>query len=106
MIELTPQQRQELTSPEPVGVDPETHESYVLVPKAMYERLRELLYDDTPWTGEEMDLLAAEVDAMLDDDMARSKRKMVYLVPGSCLAEGTAWPEVIGRLPGLSRCDR
>ena len=28
-----------------------------------------------------MDLLAAEVDAMLDDDMASSKRKMVYLVP-------------------------
>jgi hypothetical protein len=27
-------------------------------------------YDDTPWTDEEMDLLAAGVDTMLDDDMA------------------------------------
>lgn len=28
-----------------------------------------LEYDDSAWTDEEMDLLAAEVDAMLDDDM-------------------------------------
>ena len=27
-------------------------------------------YDDSPWTDDEMDRLAAEVDAMLDDDMA------------------------------------
>jgi len=27
-------------------------------------------YDAGPWTNEERDLLAAEVDAMLDDDMA------------------------------------
>jgi hypothetical protein len=26
----------------------------------VYERLRELLYDDNPWSDEEMDLLAAE----------------------------------------------
>jgi len=70
MIELTAQQRHELTQPEPVAIDPETKETYVLVPKAMYDRLRELFYDDSPWTDEEMDLLAAEVDAMLDDDMA------------------------------------
>jgi hypothetical protein len=70
MIELTPQQRHELTAPEPLAIDPETKETYVLVRKATYERLRELLYDDRPWTDEEMDLLAAEVDAMLDDDMA------------------------------------
>jgi hypothetical protein len=69
-IELTPQQRHELTDPEPVAINPETKETYVLVPKAIYERLRELLYDDTPWTDEELDLIAAEVDAMLDDDMA------------------------------------
>lgn len=70
MIELTPQQRQELTEPEPVAIDPETKETYVLVRKDVYERLRELLYDDSSWTDEEMDLLAAEVDALLDDDMA------------------------------------
>jgi len=70
MIELTPQQRQELTKSEPLVIDPDTKETYVLVRKEVYERIRELLYDDSPWTDEEMDLLAAEVDAMLDDDMA------------------------------------
>jgi hypothetical protein len=69
MIELTPQQRHELSEPEPVAIDPETKETYVLVRREVYERLKELLYDDSPWTDEEMDLLAAEVDAMLDDDM-------------------------------------
>ncbi len=43
MIELTEQQRQELTSPEPVAVDPQTHETYVLVPRAAYHRLKRLL---------------------------------------------------------------
>ena len=71
MIELTPEQRLELTQPEPRAIDPETKETYVLVPHEVYERLRGFLdYDDSPWTDEEMDLLAAEVDAMLDDDMA------------------------------------
>jgi hypothetical protein len=70
MIELTPQQRRELTEPEPMAIDPDTKESYVLVRKEDYERLKALLYDDSPWTDEEMDLLATEVDAMLDDDMA------------------------------------
>jgi hypothetical protein len=70
MIELTPQQRPELTEPEPIAINPDTQETYVLVRKDVYERLRELLYDDSPWTDEEMDLLAADVDAMLDDDMA------------------------------------
>ena len=70
MIELTPQQRHELSKPEPVAIDPETRETFVLVRKDGYERLKGLLYDDSPWTDEEMDLLAAEVDAMLDDDMA------------------------------------
>jgi hypothetical protein len=30
MIELTPQQRQELKEPEPMVIDPETKETYVL----------------------------------------------------------------------------
>jgi hypothetical protein len=34
----------------------------------LYERLTS--YDDEPWTDDEMDALAAEVDEMLDDDMA------------------------------------
>jgi hypothetical protein len=71
MIELTDEQRSELDQPEPARVhDPKTNQTYVLVPAAVYERLKGLLYDDSPWTDEEMDALAAEVDAMLDDDMA------------------------------------
>lgn len=70
MIELTPNQRRELTEPEPMVIDPETKETYVLVRKRVYDRMRESVYDDSSWTDEEMDLLAAEVDAMLDDDMA------------------------------------
>jgi hypothetical protein len=74
MIELTPEQCHELTESEPVAINPETNETYVLVAKEVYERLKEMLYDDSPWTDEEMDLLAAEVDAMLDDDMAVKDR--------------------------------
>lgn len=70
MIELTEQQRQDLQGPEPLVIDPQTKETYVLVRKELYERMKELRYDDSPWTDEEMDLHAAEVDAMLDDDMA------------------------------------
>jgi hypothetical protein len=70
MIELTPQQRRELVDSETTVINPETKQVYVLVLKEQYERVKELLYDDSTWTDEEMDLLAAEVDAMLDDDMA------------------------------------
>jgi hypothetical protein len=70
VIELTQEQRKELSQPEPIAIDPETRETYVLVRRETYQRLKELLYDDSPWTDEEMDLLAADVDAMLDDDMA------------------------------------
>jgi hypothetical protein len=66
MIQLTEQQRQELSGPEPVAIDPKTNEQYVLVRKQTYERLKELLYDDSPWTDEEMDLLRAEAVEMLD----------------------------------------
>lgn len=43
MIELTEQQRQELNAPEPVVIDPETRETYVLVPRLVYDRLKALL---------------------------------------------------------------
>jgi len=49
-------------------MDPATQETFVLIRRDLYESLTE--YDDSPWTEAEMDLLAAEVDAMLDDDMA------------------------------------
>ena len=59
MIELTDEQRRELQQPEPVAIDPQTRQAYVLVRKEVYEWLKEL-YDDSPWTDEEMDALAWE----------------------------------------------
>jgi hypothetical protein len=46
MFELTDEQRQELSAPEPTAVDPQTREEYVLVRKVVYERLKGLLEDD------------------------------------------------------------
>jgi hypothetical protein len=63
MIELSEQQRQELNAPEPVAIDPQTKEKYVLVRQEVYDRVKELLYDDSPWTDEETELLAWEAGA-------------------------------------------
>jgi hypothetical protein len=61
MIELTEQQVQAISaagkSPA-VVVDPRTKIPYVLLRKDVYDRLSE--YDDSPWTDEEMELLAWE----------------------------------------------
>jgi hypothetical protein len=74
MIELTAEQRQELEGPAPVRVrDPQTDETYVLVRADDYERIKDLLYDydDSPWTDEEMDMLAWEAGQMAGwDDMS------------------------------------
>ena len=44
MIDLTEQQRQELSGPEPVRVrDPNTDETYVLVRADIYERMRAII---------------------------------------------------------------
>lgn len=43
MIELTEQQRQELSAPEPIAIDPQTGERYVLVRRETYERFKALL---------------------------------------------------------------
>jgi hypothetical protein len=43
MIELTEQQRHELSAPEPVAIDPETQETYVLVRREVYDHLKTLL---------------------------------------------------------------
>ena len=68
MIELTEKQRSELGEPEPVAIDPQTQQVYVLVPKEAYERIKKLLpYDDSAWTDEEMDLLAEEAGELLDE---------------------------------------
>jgi hypothetical protein len=65
MIELTEEQRQAVRGrSRPRLVDPQTKETYVLLRTEEYERLAE--YDDSPWTDEEMYLLAAEAGEMLD----------------------------------------
>jgi hypothetical protein len=46
MIELNEEQRQELSRPEPVVVDPLTQETYVLVRQDVYDRLKVLMEDD------------------------------------------------------------
>lgn len=63
MIELTEQQLQALENPEatpPRVVNPRTQETFVLLPIEEYEQLKEVGYDDTPWTREELELLAWE----------------------------------------------
>jgi hypothetical protein len=70
MIQLTDEQRRAIQERpgQPLHLmDPATQETFVLLRSDLYESLTE--YDDSAWTDEEMDVLAAEVDAMLDDDM-------------------------------------
>jgi PHD/YefM family antitoxin component YafN of YafNO toxin-antitoxin module len=43
MIELNELQRQELNAAEPVAIDSETRETYVLVRREIYDRLKTLL---------------------------------------------------------------
>jgi hypothetical protein len=66
MIELTHEQRQQLDGPDPVEArDPVTHETYVLVRKVTYERMRELLEDDTLLaTAELVDKVIAADEAL------------------------------------------
>ncbi|MCI0377241.1 MAG: hypothetical protein L0215_06535 [Gemmataceae bacterium] len=71
MIELTEQQRQELTAPEPVAIDPLTQETYVLVRKETYERLKALLALD--------DYDPDEGAAYINEVMAQDDAKDPYL---------------------------
>ncbi len=71
MIELTPEQRPGLMGSGPIQVrDPVTNEAYVLLRKDEYERLAGEEYEYGPMTDEERDVLLAEMDEMLDDDLA------------------------------------
>jgi PHD/YefM family antitoxin component YafN of YafNO toxin-antitoxin module len=63
MIELTEQQVQALENSEttpPRVVNPQTHETFVLLRVEEYEQLKEEEYDDSPWTREELQALAWE----------------------------------------------
>ena len=59
MIELTEEQRQELSALEPIAIDPSTKKTYVLVRTNVYDRIRGLLYDNGEWTDDELRLLLA-----------------------------------------------
>jgi hypothetical protein len=61
MIELTKEQRHAIAGAEsPVVLDPETRQSYVLVRKELFDRIKALLYDDSEWTSDEQVTLLAE----------------------------------------------
>ncbi len=47
MIELNKEQRHELSQPEPVVIDPLTRETYVLVRKELYNRIKAILEEDS-----------------------------------------------------------
>jgi len=74
MIELTEQQLQELRVPEPVAIDPETREVYVLVRREAYERLKALLAldDFDPEEG------AAYVNEVMAEDDANDPHLESY----------------------------
>ncbi len=59
MIELTEEQRQELSVPEPIAIDPSTKKTYVLVRKNVFDRIKGLLHDNGEWTDDELRLLLA-----------------------------------------------
>ena len=65
MIELTEVQRKELNASEPVAIDPQTHQTYVLVRREAYERLKALLSMDDYDPGEGMTYIN---DIMTEDD--------------------------------------
>ena len=64
MFELTEQQRQELDAPEPVAIDPQTRETYVLVRRETYDRFKALLalddYDPDEGIGYVNEVLAED----------------------------------------------
>jgi len=64
MIELTLDQRQELDNPEPIAIDPQTQETYVLVRKSTYQRLKALLalddYDPDEGAAHINEVMAAD----------------------------------------------
>jgi hypothetical protein len=73
MIELTEQQMQAVENRNgapPRLVNPQTKETFVLLRVDEYEQLKTDLYDDTPWTREEMEALAWEAGKGIGwDDM-------------------------------------
>jgi hypothetical protein len=60
MIELTNEQRKQLETGQAVDViDSETARPYVMLRKDVFERVMNLLYDDSEWTEEQVRALLA-----------------------------------------------
>jgi hypothetical protein len=62
MIELTEEQVRALSEPHstpPQLLNPRTQEAFVLVPVDEYKQLTTAIYDDSPWTREELQAMAA-----------------------------------------------
>ena len=63
IIELTEQQVQALERADAnpaLVVNPQTKETFVLLRVDEFERLKDVEYDDSPWTREELEALAWE----------------------------------------------
>jgi hypothetical protein len=58
-MQLTQEQLEAVRNGESVRLN-EGGTDLVVLRADVFERLRDLVYDDSPWTDEEMDLLAAE----------------------------------------------
>jgi len=71
VIELTKQQCQELSAPEPVAVDPQTQQTYYLVRKETYTRFKALLALD--------DFDPEEGAGLMNEIMAEDDAKDPYL---------------------------
>lgn len=70
MIELNDELRQAVNArpDEPVQlIDPATKQTFVLLKTEVYDRLKELQYDDSPWTSAEMSAIAGMAFSKLDD---------------------------------------
>jgi uncharacterized protein YheU (UPF0270 family) len=107
MIELTEEQRQQLQSGQAVDVtDPQTAQLYVVLRKDVYERVRQLLYDDSEWTEDELRRQLARSakdngwdEAGMDDYdawLAEVERRSDQIDAGTAVL--TRWPEVKRRV--------
>ena len=74
MIELTEEQVHALENPDakpPQIVNPQTHETFVLLRLDEYKRLKNGEYDDSEWTREELEALTWETGKAAGwDDMS------------------------------------